>query len=258
MEEVEWVWVSEYGMMAIDADCFCREWRWPELDWSKWSTHSMSMTITRACPCFQLSSSSLSIREAKWHSYFSHNTAHNQYPHHGSRDPRAAIPRYFARVLAPHRYASFSPQSHLLFLNSTLTHRSPKPYTKGSGGAGHHRGGDGVIRDIEFLEQDMAVSILSERRVHHPYGLEGGEDGACGLNLWIRRDPVTGASRVINLGGKNTAIVGKGDRIVICTPGGGGYGVSGKPGLQAERDIDAGVFLVRGSVEEYRRMGESA
>lgn len=131
-------------------------------------------------------------------------------------------------------------------------------FFKGSGGAGYHRGGDGVIRDIEYLESDMSVSILSERRVFHPFGLAGGDDGACGLNLWVRRDPSTGESRVLNLGGKNTAIVGKGDRIIICTPGGGGYGRSGEEGLLPNKEIDAAVLLMRGSVEEYRRIGESA
>ena len=52
----------------------------------------------------------------------------------------------------------------------------------GSGGRGHFVGGDGVIRDIEFLEPRMQVSILSERRVHRPYGLHGGEPGSNGVN----------------------------------------------------------------------------
>lgn len=47
----------------------------------------------------------------------------------------------------------------------------------GSGGKGKHHGGDGVVRDIEF-RIPCQVSILSERRVYHPYGLQGGEDGA--------------------------------------------------------------------------------
>ncbi|CAJ0887902.1 5279_t:CDS:10 [Entrophospora sp. SA101] len=77
---------------------------------------------------------------------------------------------------------------------------------KGSGGQGLYKGGDGVIRDLEFREP-LQVSILSERRVYHPYGLKGGKQGAKGLNLWIR--------------GKNTFKVNEGDRIIICTPGGG-------------------------------------
>ncbi|CAG8455331.1 18663_t:CDS:10 [Rhizophagus irregularis] len=94
---------------------------------------------------------------------------------------------------------------------------------KGSGGAGLHKGGDGVIRELEFREP-LQVSILSERRVHHPYGLKGGKDGSTGLNLWIRKDENSDKVRTINLGSKNTIKVNIGDRIVICTPGGGGWG----------------------------------
>ncbi|TKA76367.1 Uncharacterized protein B0A49_06095 [Cryomyces minteri] len=126
----------------------------------------------------------------------------------------------------------------------------------GSGGAGQHRGGDGVIRDIEF-RIPVQVSILSERRVYHPYGLEGGEDASCGLNLWVRKVPnASGSSdahangdapngidgkvdvedadkekeeyRYVNLGGKNTASMQKGERIIIMTPGGGGWGNVGE------------------------------
>lgn len=93
---------------------------------------------------------------------------------------------------------------------------------EGSGGKGAHPGGNGVIRDIEF-RVPMQVSILSERRVYHPYGMAGGEDAECGLNIWIRKLP-TGKFRTINLGGKNTAAMKPGERIIIHTPGGGGYG----------------------------------
>lgn len=112
---------------------------------------------------------------------------------------------------------------------------------EGSGGDGLFRGGDGVIRDIEFLEAGIQVSILSERRVFHPYGLQGGEEAQCGLNLWVKQrreedgdmtepnqDGIV-APRVINMGGKATARFGAGDRIVIHTPGGGGYGAPHHP-----------------------------
>jgi 5-oxoprolinase (ATP-hydrolysing) len=101
---------------------------------------------------------------------------------------------------------------------------------KGSGGDGQHRGGDGVVRDIQF-RIPVTVSILSERRVYHPYGLEGGEDGQCGLNVWVRRSP--GADRDgiryqrVSLGGKNTAQMQEGERIIVMTPGGGGWGPPG-------------------------------
>lgn len=93
----------------------------------------------------------------------------------------------------------------------------------GSGGKGLHPGGDGVIREIEFLAP-MQCSILSERRVHRPYGLEGGEDAQPGLNLWVTMDKETGMERRVNIGGKNTVSVNTHDRFVIMTAGGGGWG----------------------------------
>lgn len=83
-----------------------------------------------------------------------------------------------------------------------------------SGGIGKFRGGDGVVRELEFLSPEIQVSILSERRVYHPYGLEGGEDAKCGKNIWIKQrrekdgdwkeDGEEGADkpRIINLGAK--------------------------------------------------------
>lgn len=87
-----------------------------------------------------------------------------------------------------------------------------------SGGAGKHKGGDGVIRDIEF-RKPVTVSILSERRVHAPRGLAGGEDGARGQNYLLKAD-----GRRLYLGGKNTVHVKAGERLQILTPGGGGWG----------------------------------
>ncbi|KDN53009.1 Hydantoinase B/oxoprolinase [Tilletiaria anomala UBC 951] len=144
----------------------------------------------------------------------------------------------------------------------------------GSGGDGLYRGGDGVIREIEFHSPSIQVSILSERRVYRPFGLEGGEDAKTGLNLWVKQrreedgdlldddedrdDDGVGVDasasagdggqsdgtakrrkqekvmdengkvrqppRIINLGAKTTARMGRGDRIIIHTPGGGGWG----------------------------------
>ncbi|KAJ1819401.1 hypothetical protein GGH91_003543 [Coemansia sp. RSA 2671] len=93
-----------------------------------------------------------------------------------------------------------------------------------TGGKGRHTGGDGCVRDIEFL-QGMSVSLLTERRVFSPPGLAGGEHGARGANLWKRRLPGTGGDfQVLNLGSKNTFFVSPGDHVVVMTPGGGGYG----------------------------------
>jgi 5-oxoprolinase (ATP-hydrolysing) len=94
---------------------------------------------------------------------------------------------------------------------------------KGSGGAGKHYGGDGCIRDIE-LRRSMQVSILSERRVIAPYGMAGGQEGKRGVNLWIRRSEQDGTTRTISMGGKATTLMNAGDRIIVQTPGGGGYG----------------------------------
>ena len=89
---------------------------------------------------------------------------------------------------------------------------------RGSGGKGRHRGGDGVIRAVRFLEP-RKVSILSERRAYPPYGLVGGGPGAKGRNILIRRD---GTSE--NLGGKVERVVKAGELVIIKTPGGGGFG----------------------------------
>ncbi|KAJ5178943.1 hypothetical protein N7492_002153 [Penicillium capsulatum] len=98
-----------------------------------------------------------------------------------------------------------------------------------SGGNGQHRGGDGVIRDIEF-RIPVQVSILSERRVYHPYGLEGGDDAQCGQNIWVRRVQAPDGrweERHISLGAKNSAHMQPGERIIVRTPGGGGWGPIG-------------------------------
>jgi 5-oxoprolinase (ATP-hydrolysing) len=90
---------------------------------------------------------------------------------------------------------------------------------RGSGGAGLHRGGDGVVREIEFL-QPLDVSLLSERRgPYPPYGLEGGQSGALGRNTLVRAD----ASRE-QLDGRAQFKAQTGDVLIVETPGGGGYG----------------------------------
>lgn len=89
----------------------------------------------------------------------------------------------------------------------------------GSGGDGKYVGGDGVVRDIEFC-QPVQASILSERRVIAPHGINGGQNGQKGINLWVR----SGGQNIINIGSKNSVKMTPGDRIIIKTPGGGGYG----------------------------------
>ena len=83
----------------------------------------------------------------------------------------------------------------------------------GSGGAGKHRGGDGVVRELRVLE-DCRLSIISERRTHAPQGERGGEPGAEGRNA-LNGEP---------LPAKVTRALAAGDVVTIETPGGGGHG----------------------------------
>jgi N-methylhydantoinase B/oxoprolinase/acetone carboxylase alpha subunit len=90
----------------------------------------------------------------------------------------------------------------------------------GSGGDGAARGGDGIERDLEVLE-DATVSLITERRVSRPWGVDGGESGAPGEN-WLL--PGGDESRATKLADKCTVRVRAGDVIRVLTPGGGGFG----------------------------------
>ena len=89
---------------------------------------------------------------------------------------------------------------------------------EGSGGAGRHRGGDGVRRRLRFLEP-MEVMILANRRRIPPYGCAGGSPGAPGRN-WLER----ACGETVPLGSCDRVQAQTGDLVVIETPGGGGYG----------------------------------
>lgn len=89
---------------------------------------------------------------------------------------------------------------------------------KGSGGLGKHRGGDGVVRTLEFLEP-LSISLLTQHRKYGPFGMDGGQAGK------------TGRQRLVHPGGEEVELasicgmeVSPGDRLVLETPGGGGYG----------------------------------
>jgi N-methylhydantoinase B len=88
----------------------------------------------------------------------------------------------------------------------------------GSGGAGQHRGGDGLVREYELLAP-ATVTMLSTRRQHGPWGLAGGADGTSGRNVLIR----PGSSEEV-LSAQFTRRLSTGDRLRIETPGGGGHG----------------------------------
>lgn len=141
----------------------------------------------------------------------------------------------------------------------------------GSNGKGKWRGGEGVVRELEFTE-GLQVSILSERRTRQPYGLEGGGPGALGRNTWIKQpreedgdliepdsssDSESGSEpqepRYINIGGKATVWMGKGDRLLIETPGGGGWGLTEEAEKELEEQEDlqhVKAWAARGSLAE--------
>jgi 5-oxoprolinase (ATP-hydrolysing) len=89
---------------------------------------------------------------------------------------------------------------------------------RGSGGKGRHPGGDGVIRDVRFLEP-MRANILANRRRVPPSGIAGGGDALPGRN-WVERQD----GSIEELGACGSAEMRAGDRFVIETPGGGGFG----------------------------------
>jgi len=88
---------------------------------------------------------------------------------------------------------------------------------KKSGGRGKWNGGDGIIREYKFLK-DVEVSVLSERRRYSPYGLFGGENGKRGVNVVVKDN------KKMIMGSKFNLKLKEGDKLIIKTPGGGGYG----------------------------------
>src|SRR5580658_8424799 len=90
----------------------------------------------------------------------------------------------------------------------------------GSGGNGKHRGGDGIVREIEVLT-DCSVTLLADRRTVGPWGLAGGGDGSPGTASVIRHD-----GSVEAMPGKFSTRLRAGERIRIESPGGGGWGAN--------------------------------
>jgi len=104
-----------------------------------------------------------------------------------------------------------------------LEHRYPVRLARfavrrGSGGAGVHPGGDGVVREMVFLEP-MQLSLLTQHRVERPYGAAGGGAGEPGAQRVVRAD-----GTVVRLASIDGCEVEPGDRLILETPGGGGWG----------------------------------
>ena len=95
-----------------------------------------------------------------------------------------------------------------------------------SGGAGIAAGGDGIVRELEMLE-DATLSLITERRTSRPWGIAGGEPGAVGEN-WLL--PGGDEARARRLADKCTVRLQVGDVVRIITPGGGGFGVPVRKG----------------------------
>jgi 5-oxoprolinase (ATP-hydrolysing) len=93
---------------------------------------------------------------------------------------------------------------------------------RGSGGAGRHRGGDGGVRRVRFLEPMTAVMLANHRRVA-PFGVAGGLPGAVGRN-WIERVGRTVSAEREEHGATFEVTMNAGDVFVVETPGGGGFG----------------------------------
>ena len=150
----------------------------------------------------------------------------------GGIDPRSGQPYTYYETIAGGHGAS--PQSrgasghHAHMTNSLNTPIEALEYAypfrmiryairRKSGGAGRHRGGDGLIREVELLG-DAQVTVLADRRVSAPWGLAGGESGANGETTIVR----DGKSKPVP--GKCTRELKAGTRIRIESPGGGGWG----------------------------------
>jgi N-methylhydantoinase B len=151
----------------------------------------------------------------------------------GGIDPRTREPFAYYETIAggmgacPHKAGVSAVHTHMTNSLNTpaeaLEHAYPlrvRQYSRrtGSGGGGKHRGGDGIVREIEVLT-DVEVTLLADRRTRGPWGLSGGREGAPGKACVIRQ-----SGSMEELPGKVNVRLRKGERMRIETPGGGGYG----------------------------------
>ena len=89
---------------------------------------------------------------------------------------------------------------------------------KGSGGHGKWKGGDGIVREMTFLD-DVTLTVMTQHRIQKPYGIKGGQPGATG-----NQKVIFASGESVNLKPSDQLKLRRGDRFVIQTPGGGGYG----------------------------------
>jgi N-methylhydantoinase B len=151
----------------------------------------------------------------------------------GGTDPRTGAPFTYYETLAggtgagPWGPGADGTHSHMTNTKNTPIEALERAYPlrvleyrlrRGSGGAGRHRGGDGIRRVLEVLTDDATASLLSERRDRGPWGAAGGGDGSPGRNALLR----DGEERT--LPAKTTVRLQRGDHLIVETPGGGGYG----------------------------------
>ena len=156
----------------------------------------------------------------------------------GGRDPRTGEPFAYYETIAGGMGARPSKDGvsgvHTHMTNSLNTPAEALEYAyplrvrkylmrAASGGRGRHRGGDGIVREIEVLT-DAEVTLLADRRKRGPYGLRGGNEGAPGRAEVLRND-----GAVETLPGKGSVRLKKGERIRVESPGGGGWGSKPRP-----------------------------
>jgi N-methylhydantoinase B len=150
----------------------------------------------------------------------------------GGIDPRRGAPFAFYETIAggtgatPHADGRDAVHSHMTNTWNTPAEALELAYPlrveryeirRGSGGRGIHGGGDGVVREIRALAP-CAGTFLAERRRFPPYGIQGGEPGACG------RDAVVRGEAREEIPAKVRLDLAPGDLLSIATPGGGGWG----------------------------------
>ena len=130
----------------------------------------------------------------------------------GARPPKAGV-----SGVHPHMTNSLNTPAEALEYSYPLRVRQYS-LRRGSGGKGKHRGGDGIVREIEVLT-DAEVTLLADRHTHRPWGLSGGAEGLPGNASVVRHD-----GSVEKLPAKSNVRLRKGERVRIESPGGGGWG----------------------------------